>query len=48
VLEDAKDQAKKSIFALRQQVTRSRQGINNQIGLFRGNSGNNQLNGVVY
>jgi hypothetical protein len=48
VLEDAKDQAKKSIFALRQQITRSRQGINNQIGLFRGNSGNNQLNGVVY
>jgi len=48
ILEDAKQQAKLSVFALRQQVTRARQGINYQRPIFRGGNGTNNLNNVVY
>jgi hypothetical protein len=48
-LEDAKQQAKKSVFQLRQQITRSRQGINNVRPIFKsGHNGKNDFGRAMY
>lgn len=47
-LEDAKMQAKKSVFQLRQQYTRSVQGKNNTRPIFRSGSGGNQFRNSLY